>query len=131
MKKNDREKFDKWYETTEGKTFDFKWEMYEYCKSDVDILRTGCLKLRELFIQIANIDPFTIASVCQVIYRNWFLPENTIGIVDEAQVDTYSVTKSIKWLEYIAQKENIHIRHACNEGEPVLDANGRKYKVDG
>jgi len=61
--------------------------MYKYCKSDVDILRRGCMKFRELFIQIANIDPFqyiTIASVCQAIYRSEFLPENTIGFCDEA-----------------------------------------------
>ena len=54
MKKADREKFDVWYETTEGKTFNFKQEMYKYCKSDVDILRRGCMKFRELFIQIAG-----------------------------------------------------------------------------
>jgi len=36
MKKKDREKFDEWYETTRGKTFDFEQEMYNYCKSDVD-----------------------------------------------------------------------------------------------
>jgi len=58
MKKEDRNKFDKWYETTKGKTFDFKQDMYKYCQIDVDILRRGCMKLRELFIQIADIDPF-------------------------------------------------------------------------
>ena len=91
------------------------------------------MKLRELFIQIADIDPFqyiTIASVCHAIYRSRFLPVNTIGIANEAQVDAYSV-KSIKWLGYIAQKENIRIRHACNEGEQCIIANGKTYKVDG
>ena len=133
MKKVDREKFDEWYEATKGKTFNFRQEMYKYCKSDVDILRRGCMKFRELFIQIANIDPFqyiTIASVCQAIYRSEFLPENTIGICDEAQVDTYSV-KAVKWLKYIAQKENIHIKHACNGGEPAIKSNAKTYKVDG
>jgi len=133
MKKVDREKFDEWYETTKGKTFNFRQEMYQYCKSDVDILRRKCMKFRELFIQIANIDPFqciTIASVCQAIYRGEFVPENTIGICDEAQVDTYSV-KAVKWLEYIAQKENIHIKYACNGGEPVIKSNGKTYKVHG
>ena len=113
----------------------FKHEMYIYCQSEVDILRRGCMKLRELFIDIADIDPFqyiTIASVCQAIYRSQFLPQNTIGIADEAQVDTYSL-KSIKWLEYIAQKENLHIRHACNDGEQCITVNGNRisYKVDG
>ena len=58
MKKEEREKFEEWYETTKGKIFDFKQEMYKYCQSNVDILRRGCMKLRELFIQIADIDPF-------------------------------------------------------------------------
>jgi len=75
MKKEEREKFDEWYETIKGKTFDFKHKMYKYCQSDVDILRRGCMKLRELFIQISDIDPFqyiTIASVCHAIYRSRF-----------------------------------------------------------
>ena len=68
----------------------FKQEMYIYCQSDVDILRKGCMKSRQLFLDIADIDPFqyiTIANVCQAIYRSQFLPQNTIGIADEAQVD--------------------------------------------
>ena len=122
MTKNDREKFNKWYETTKDQVFNFKDEMFKYCKSDVDILRRGCLKLRELFLQISNIDPFqyvTIASVCHAIYRNEFLPENTIGIVNETPTDKYSI-KSIKWLKYISLNNNIDIRHACNGGEQSL-----------
>ena len=134
MKKNDKEKFDKWYETTHNKkTFNFEKEMYKYCKSDVDILRRGCTKLGELFMQIANIDPFqyiAIASVCQAIYRNEFLQENTIGVCSEIPTDNHSI-KSIKWLKYISQEQNINIRHACYEGETAIRANGKSYKVDG
>jgi len=133
MKQKDKEIFDEWYETTAGKTFDFKQEIYKYCKSDVDILRRGCIKLRELFLAIANIDLFqyiTIASVCQAIYRSEFLPENTIGVCSETPIDNYSV-KSIKWLKYISQTENVDIRHACNGGEVVIQINGKTYKVDG
>ena len=133
MKKEDREQFDDWYKTTEGKTFDFKQEMYKYCKSDVDILRRGCIELRQLFIEIAKIDPFryiTIASVCQAIYRSQFLPKDTIGIVDEAPVDTYSI-KSIKWLKYMSQTEGVNIKHACNGGETTIAIDGKSYKVDG
>jgi len=107
--------------------------MYKYCKIDVDILRRGCMKLRELFIQIASVDPFqyiTIAGVCQAIYRSEFLPENTIGICSETPTDNYSV-KSIKWLKHKAQTENINIKHACNGGEPVIRISGKTYKVDG
>jgi len=130
MKKVDWEKFDERYKTTKNKTFNFRKEIYKYCKSDVNIFRSGCMKFRELFIQIATIDPFqyiTIASVCQAIYRSEFVPENTIGICDEAHVDTYSV-KAGKWLKYIVQKESIHIKH---KGEPAIKINGKTYKVDG
>jgi len=72
MKNDDRENFHEWYKTTEGKAFDFQQVMYRYCKNDVDILRRVCMKLRELFIQIANIDLFqyiTIASVSRNISK--------------------------------------------------------------
>jgi len=133
MTKKAKEEFDKWFFTVQDKVFNFREEMYKYCKSDVDILRRGCLKLRELFLKTSGIDPFryiTIASVCQAIYRNEFLPENTIGIVNETPTDTYSI-KSIKWLKYVSQNRNIAVRHACNEGEQKLTISGKSLKVDG
>jgi len=133
MRKCDMEKFDEWYETTAGKVFNFKEEMYKYCKSDVDILRRGCIEYRNLFMQTARIDPFqyiTLASVCQAIYRKEFLPENTIAIHRETPTDNYSV-KAIKWLKYISAKEKLNIRHACNGGEVAISAKGRRHKVDG
>ena len=133
MKKKDKKDFDTWYETIKDQTFNFKEEMYKYCKSDVDILRRGCLKLRELFLQASKIDPFqyvTIASVCQAIYRSQFLPDKTVGIIDEIPKDQYSI-KSIKWLKYMSLKQNINIKHACNGSEYKLKINGQNLKVDG
>src|SRR3989442_1559255 len=134
MTKKNKEDFDKWYDTVKDETFDFKKEMYKYCKSDVDILRRGCLKLRELFMQISNIDPFqyiTIASVCHAIYRNEFLPANTIGVINEFPTDNYSI-KSIKWLKYMSLKYNTNIRHACHGGEQrIVINNAQQLKVDG
>ena len=78
-------------------------------------------------MKISNIDPFqyvTIASVCNAIYRSEFLPQNTIGIVNETSSDNYSI-KSIKWLKYISWKENVNIRHACNGGEQNFKINGK------
>ena len=59
MKPDERTKFLKWYEerVRENYVFDFKKEILEYCRSDVDILRRGIMKLREDFIQLENIDP--------------------------------------------------------------------------
>ena len=123
MKMEEKQAFDDWYKTVENEKFDFKKEMYLYCKSDVVILRQGCLKLRELFINHTQIDPFqyiTMAAVCMAIFRDQFLPENTISVCDETVDDTYSI-KSMQWLKYVSQKENINIRHACNGGEVALN----------
>jgi len=74
------------------------------------------MKLRELFIQIVNIDPFqyisVALSVCQAIYRSEseFLPENTI-------CEIQWISPSIKWLKYISFTQNIDIKHACNGGD--------------
>ena len=68
----------------ENYVFDFKKELVEYCKSDVDILRRPMLNFRDDFIKIANIDPLpyiTIASVCMAVYRSKLMPENTIGVI--------------------------------------------------
>ena len=79
MKPDERTKFLKWYEerVSENYVFDFKKEILEYCRSDVDILRRGIMKLREDFIELENIDPLhyiTIASVCMTIYRSNYMP---------------------------------------------------------
>jgi hypothetical protein len=88
--------------------------MCNYCKSDVDVLRKSCIKLRELLIQVADNDPLqyiTIASLCSAICRNECISGNAIGVVNETPSDSYSA-KSIKWLTYVSQTQNINIKHA-------------------
>jgi hypothetical protein len=51
MESGDREKFLEWYESKKDKIFDFQKEIHEYCFSDVDILRRGCMKFRNLLME--------------------------------------------------------------------------------
>ena len=133
MSSDGRNKFLKWYQDRldEDFVFDFKKELKDYCRSDVDILRRSMLKFRSDFIDIANIDPLqyiTIASVCMAVYRSKFMPENTIGIIkDFAKNEVFSKI-SIKWLNWISDTNNIHIQHAMNGGEHTIPNVG---KVDG
>ncbi|CAC5421904.1 unnamed protein product [Mytilus coruscus] len=87
------ETFWKWYHSKEDEFFDFQSEMYNYCVSDVDILRRGCMQFRKIMMEVTSvsetnekgeithtdgIDPYnyvTIASACQAIYRQLFLKE--------------------------------------------------------
>ena len=79
MSSNKRKEFLEWYKKNENETFNFQAEMLKYCRSDVDILRRGCLKFRELMLGVTGgIDPFdyvTIASVCMGIFKTLFLKE--------------------------------------------------------
>ncbi|KAL5019204.1 hypothetical protein ScPMuIL_004926, partial [Solemya velum] len=80
----------------QGQIFDFRQEMLEYCRSDVDILRKSCLEFRKVMRMATGryeivtengkleqklvdaIDPFdyvTIASVCMGVYKTKFLEE--------------------------------------------------------
>ena len=130
---DNRKKFLKWHQDRidEGYVFDFRKELEDYCRSDVDILRRSMLKFREDFITIANIDPLqyiTIASVCMNVYRSKFMPENTIGIIkDSVKTETFSKI-SLMWLKWISDTQNVHIQHAMNGGEYVIPNVG---KVDG
>ena len=136
MKPDERTKFLKWYEerVNENYVFDFKKEILEYCRSDVDILRRGIMKLREDFIKLENIDPLryiTIASVCMTIYRSNYMPKDTIAIVPEySKTDNYS-KMSIIWLNYMSKAKNLNIQHALNGGEKKLTIDDKTYKVDG
>ena len=136
MKPDERTKFLKWYEecVRENYVFDFKKEILEYCRSDVDILRRGIMKLREDFIELENIDPLryiTIASVCMTIYRSNYMPNKTIAIVPEyAKTDNYS-KMSIMWLNYVSTTKGLNIQHALNGGEKKLTIDDKTYKVDG
>ena len=133
MMADNRKKFLKWHQDriNENYVFDFKKELEDYCRSDVDILRRSMLKFREDFISIANIDPLqyiTIASVCMTVYRSKFMPENTIGVIkDIAKTEAFSKI-SMDWLKWISDTQNVYIQHALNGGEHVIPKVG---KVDG
>jgi len=128
MKPAARTEFLVWYneKVEENYVFDLKKELLEYCDSDVDILRRSCLKFREEFLEIANIDPFqyiTLPSVCMAIFRSKYLKYDTIGVFNEDLKDQYSKA-SIQWL--MSQK-NENIEHALNTGEAQICGD----KVDG
>ena len=60
--------------------FDLKHELYEYCKSDVNILKKGCLTQRKILMNESKIDAkdkgidpyaiaYTLPSFCHALYR--------------------------------------------------------------
>jgi hypothetical protein len=126
MGKSAREKFIKWHaeKVKENYVFDFQKEFVEYCDSDVDILRRGCLELTKQFLEIADIDPsqyITIASVCMAIYRSKYLQPKTIAVVKDDKKEMHS-ENFITWLDTLK-----NVQHALNGGEVTICG----AKVDG
>lgn len=91
MDDKERQTFERWY-TSFGDTSVNLYEMcMKYCIDDVKVLKAGCMTFRDLFLSITDneIDPFqfiTIASVCMTIYRRFYLPEDTIAILNQRTV---------------------------------------------
>jgi hypothetical protein len=105
MTTKNREEFIKWW--VAKRLCKYEWNMYEemksYCISDVDILRRSCIIFRELFLKIADIDPFTyttIASVCMAIYKNKYITE---------PIDYDPVLNPSLWLLQAQEEEKIAI----------------------
>ena len=135
MKPQERKAFQAWHkeQVENNYLFDFQKEIVKYCRSDVDIMRKCCLLYREMLRDETTIDPFgkslTIASYCHEVYRTKFLKEDTIAIFShDRQLKTKQSNTAVKWLTYVAEKEDIHIQHVRNGGEKSV--NGR-YLLDG
>ena len=134
MKPKVREEFLTWHkEKVESNyVFNFKEEIEKYCRSDVDILRNCCMKFREMLREITSIDPFenciTIASVCHEVYRTNYLEKDTIAVFNNnRQLKTKQSNIAVKWLSWVAEKDEIDIEHVRNGGEKRIG----KYSLDG
>ena len=56
-----------WHQDQRDNVFDFRKELVKYCKSDVRLLKQGCLTFKRLFETLTGFNPFehiTIASAC-------------------------------------------------------------------
>ena len=110
-----------------------------YCHSDVQLLRLGMQKFRELFLNLQKsdgkyigVDPDNQITIPLVafdgIYMKYFLPEQTLISVPRPSADIHSF-KSILWLEYVVQN---FVQHARNLGEyEVTLPNSKRVKVNG
>ena len=135
MKPEERKAFIAWHkeQVENNYLFDFQKEIAKYCRSDVDIMRKCCLLFREMLRDETGLDPFgkslTIASYCHEVYRTKFLKEDSIAVfTHDRQLKTKQSNMAVKWLSYVAEKEDIHIQHVRNGGEKSVNG---KYLLDG
>ena len=103
-----------WHNAHENDVFDYAKEIHGYCKADVQLLKSGCIKLRKAFITDTGIDPFqscTIAGACMKFLRTSHLKPNSIGRVavnGYRSLRNYS-HKSMVWITYCtSDKQWLH-----------------------
>ena len=119
--------FDVWY--NKQTIFNFKQDFIEYCHSDVEILRTAWLKYRQLFLDICckenpekQLDPtkfITLASLCNAIYRAYFMPKKSIAILNDFN-PSFSI-EEIEYLYYIEKSNGITLEKQYKIGSMYVD----------
>ena len=129
-----RSEFDQWYSQQVNVDYDFQNELLEYCKSDVELLKQGCLKFKEVFEQRTEFDPFehmTIASACNRDLRQNRMAPNTIANEPLHGWRTYAnqSVAALEWLHWTSDTTSREILHARNDGEYHIP--GTRYHADG
>ena len=84
MKAPLRRQLIEWHTSLENDVFDFAKEIHGYCKADVQLLNSGCIKFRDAFITYTGIDLLqgcTIAGASMNVLRTSPLKLKYIGLV--------------------------------------------------
>ena len=125
--------------------FNFKQELLDYCKSDVQLLKQGCQKFQQEFASQAGFNPmeksYTIASACNLYWRKHHLNPNTIAVEPLHGWRGAQVNHSLKSLQWLYFQEHLipkqggasadRIKHVRNGGEQTVQTSTKLYFVDG
>ena len=120
MSPEGKQALETWHQQQRDKVFDFKKELIEYCKSDVRLLKQGCLTFKRLFETLTGFNPFdhiTIASACNRDLRmNRMIPNSIASEPVRGWRNSINQSRvAIEWLTWCAQQHNI--QHVGNAGE--------------
>lgn len=100
------------------------FELKKYCSMDVKLLRQGCLKFMQNFVNVLDINPFTEASTLapavMLGFRKKFLIENTLSIIPS---NNYCINKN---QSKIGKKWLVYEKHFNNNNTQI----NYEYKID-
>lgn len=134
LSKEERKKFDTWYDANFETEFNLRQVIKEYCESDSLILLHALVTFRHLFNDIAGADLFirgiTITSLCLRLFKYKYLKRDHIPIVPTGgygRADRQSRI-ALQWLKWLAHSHGVGIRHRdSEEGEERIG----EFRVDG
>ena len=133
MSPEGKQALETWHQDQRGQVFDFKKELVKYCKSDVRLLKQGCLTFKRLFETLTGFNPFdhiTIASACNRDLRmNRMIPNSIASEPVRGWRNRINYSKvALEWLTWCAQEQQ-SLQHARNAGEYCIP--GTNFHVDG
>ena len=127
MSPEDKQALETWHQQQRNKVFDFQKELVAYCKSDVRLLKQGCLTFKRLFETLTGFNPFehiTIASACNRDLRmNRMIPNSIASEPVRGWRNSINQSRvALEWLTWCARENNI--QHVRNAGEVRIPAIG-------
>lgn len=152
MKPERKAEFLQWYHARrgEGYEFNFQEDLAAYCRSDVRLLKQGCMQFQQEFEHLAQFNPMakciTIASACNRYYRKMCLQPHTIasepirGWHGKGKPHSHTCLEWLYWEENClrhqdpttsAAAEVDRIAHAGNRGEHKIVIGHNTMYVDG
>ena len=136
MSTEGKQAFEKWHQEQRANNivFDFQQELVAYCKSDVRLLKEGCLTFKRLFETLTSFNPFdhiTIASACNLDLRmNRMIPNSIASEPSLGWKNRINQSNAaIEWLTWCQQQQVPNLQHGRNAGEYRIP--GTKFHVDG
>lgn len=142
MDSKKRDTFLAWHarKVAEQAVFNFQEELLKYCKSDVKLLKEGCLKFVAEFEEIAGFNPLveavTIASACNLFWRREKLETDLIALEPQGGWRGNRINQSKIALEWLYYQDHLlggmgRVRHVRNDGEVQVGTPGEMVYVDG
>ena len=133
MSPEGKQALETWHQEQRDQVFDFRKELVKYCKSDVRLLKEGCLTFKRLFETLTGFNPFdhiTIASACNRDLRmNRMIPNSIASEPVRGWRNSINYSKvALEWLTWCAQEQQ-SLQHARNAGEYCIP--GTNFHVDG
>ena len=122
MSPEDKQAFETWHQQQRNKVFDFQKELLAYCKSDVRLLKQGCLTFKRLFENLTGFNPFehiTIASACNRDLRMNRMIPNSIAS-EPVRGWRNSINQSRVALEWLQTRDIQHVRNAGEVHIPAI-----------
>ncbi|KAL3099141.1 hypothetical protein niasHS_001758 [Heterodera schachtii] len=138
MLPDDKKALESWYEENRENRFDLREVIADYCKTDVQILAHGLIKMRELFTQKTGADitdSITIPSACMRFFVTLaHMGNERIAIVphlgyEKRGKQSTIARKYLKWRAEEEERENGYtLRHVESPGGEYKFGN---YSLDG